>query len=151
MFSFTHIAIVMVIALLVFGPEKLPEVARHIGKALSDFRRASTDFRRVIEQEFSEIDRQAREKEEQARLKALEASNPAPVAAVAEAALEGGIKPPLQASNAAPGEPVAEAQSAPPATESAITAPAGSVANTTATDSGHISQENRSSHDVHPS
>jgi sec-independent protein translocase protein TatB len=80
-FSFTHIAIVFVIALLVFGPEKLPEVAKLVGKALGDFRRASTDFRRVIEQEFNEIERQTREKEEQARLKALEASNPAPAPA----------------------------------------------------------------------
>ena len=74
MFSFTHIAIVFIIALLVFGPEKLPEIARTIGKALGDFRRASTDFRRVIEQEFAEIERQAREKEEMARQKALQAS-----------------------------------------------------------------------------
>ncbi|HUK54552.1 MAG TPA: twin-arginine translocase TatA/TatE family subunit, partial [Candidatus Binatia bacterium] len=63
MFSFSHIAIVFLIALLVFGPEKLPEVARIVGKALGDFRRASTDFRRVIEDEFAEIDRQNREKE----------------------------------------------------------------------------------------
>jgi len=75
MFSFTHIAIVFIIALLVFGPEKLPEIARVIGKALGDFRRASTDFRRVIEQEFAEIERQTREKEELARQKALEASS----------------------------------------------------------------------------
>lgn len=81
MFSFTHIAIVFIIALLVFGPEKLPEVAKMVGKALGDFRRASTDFRRVIEQEFAEIERQTREKEEQARQKALEASNPVPAAA----------------------------------------------------------------------
>jgi len=73
-FSFTHIAIVFIIALLVFGPEKLPEVARVIGKALGDFRRVSTDFRRVIETEFSEIERQTREKEELARQKALEAT-----------------------------------------------------------------------------
>ncbi len=74
MFSFSHLAIVFLIALLVFGPEKLPEVARLVGKALADFRRASTDFRRVIEDEFAEIERQNREKAEQARRKALEAS-----------------------------------------------------------------------------
>ena len=79
MFSFTHLAIVFIIALLVFGPEKLPEIARTIGKALADFRRASTDFRRVVEQEFAEIERQTREKEERARQKALEASTAAPV------------------------------------------------------------------------
>ena len=77
-FSFTHLAIVFVIALLVLGPEKLPEVAKLVGKALGDFRRASTDFRQVIEKEFAEIERQTREKEEQARRQALEASNPVP-------------------------------------------------------------------------
>ena len=71
MFSFTHLAIVFVIALLVLGPEKLPEVAKLVGKALGDFRRASTDFRQVIEKEFAEIERQTREKEEQARRQAL--------------------------------------------------------------------------------
>jgi sec-independent protein translocase protein TatB len=76
LFSITHIAIVFVIALLVFGPEKLPEMARMLGRALSDFRKASTDFRRVIEDEFSDLERQARDKEEQARRKALAASNP---------------------------------------------------------------------------
>ncbi len=77
-FSFTHLAIVFVIALLVLGPEKLPEVAKLVGKALGDFRRASTDFRQVVEKEFAEIERQTREKEEQARRQALEASNPVP-------------------------------------------------------------------------
>jgi len=88
-FSFTHIAIVFVIALLVFGPEKLPEVAKMVGKALGDFRRASTDFRQVIEKEFAEIERQTREKEEQARRLALEASNPAPALAAGDSPASG--------------------------------------------------------------
>ena len=109
MFSFTHLAIVFVIALLVFGPEKLPEVAKLVGKALGDFRRASTDFRQVIEKEFAEIERQTREKEEQARRLALEASNPTP----------------------------AQAEGASPASEPLpATPPAGSVPSTTAHDSG---------------
>jgi len=127
MFSFTHLVIVFVIALLVFGPEKLPEIARTIGKALGDFRRASTDFRRVIEQEFAEIERQAREKEELERRRALEASNPAPAIAQEKGA----------------------ATSTPTGPEVAA-APAGSVANTTVQDSGFVSQEDHSSHDVHP-
>lgn len=100
MFSITHIAIVFLIALLVFGPEKLPEVARMLGKVLSDFRRASTDFRRVIEDEFSEIERQAREKQERERQKALTAgageASPAPTAEAAGAETDGGAAPPLE-------------------------------------------------------
>lgn len=99
MFSFTHIAIVFVVALLVFGPEKLPEVARVLGKALGDFRKASTDFRRVIEQEFAEIERQAREKQELERRNALEASTQA-------APLEANsIAPPAAAGGPAPATP----------------------------------------------
>ncbi len=66
MFGITHWIIVLLIALIVFGPEKLPELARTIGKALAEFRRASADFRRVIEDELYEMERQTREKERQA-------------------------------------------------------------------------------------
>jgi len=41
-------AVVLVIALLVFGPHKLPELARNLGKSLAEFRRASNDLRRSI-------------------------------------------------------------------------------------------------------
>jgi sec-independent protein translocase protein TatB len=36
------------VALLVFGPHKLPELARNLGKSLAEFRRASNDLRRSI-------------------------------------------------------------------------------------------------------
>jgi TatA/E family protein of Tat protein translocase len=41
-------AVIFVVALLVFGPHKLPELARNLGKSLSEFRRASNDLRRSI-------------------------------------------------------------------------------------------------------
>ncbi|MDE0886675.1 MAG: twin-arginine translocase TatA/TatE family subunit [Myxococcota bacterium] len=40
-----ELAIVCVVALLVFGPKRLPEVARSLGKGLSEFRRASNDLK----------------------------------------------------------------------------------------------------------
>ncbi len=63
MFGISHIVIVFIVALLVFGPEKLPELARQLGKALSEFRRASVDFRRMMEEELQELERQTQEKQ----------------------------------------------------------------------------------------
>ena len=77
MFGITHWIIVLLIALVVFGPEKLPELARTLGRALAEFRRASTDFRRVIEDELYDIERQSREREQQAAA-AAHAATPAP-------------------------------------------------------------------------
>ena len=43
--------IIMVIALIVVGPNKLPELARSLGKGLAEFKKASNDFRKNIEEE----------------------------------------------------------------------------------------------------
>src|SRR5207249_1217384 len=50
------------IALLVFGPKKLPEIARQIGKALNEFKRASNEFKAQIEAEVSQLELQEQEK-----------------------------------------------------------------------------------------
>ena len=44
--------LIMIIALIVFGPRKLPEVGKSVGKMLAEFRRASTDFKRTIDGEI---------------------------------------------------------------------------------------------------
>ena len=46
-----------VLALLVFGPKKLPEIARQIGKAMNEFKRASNEFRSQIESEIANLER----------------------------------------------------------------------------------------------
>jgi len=46
----------MVIALLIFGPKKLPELGRSIGKGLSEFKKASNDLRRSLEDEINAED-----------------------------------------------------------------------------------------------
>ena len=43
--------LIMVIALIVFGPRKLPEIGKSLGKMMAEFRRASNDFRNTIESE----------------------------------------------------------------------------------------------------
>ena len=46
-----EIMVILVIALIVFGPRKLPELGKSLGKAMGQFRRASEDFKRTWEQE----------------------------------------------------------------------------------------------------
>jgi sec-independent protein translocase protein TatA len=46
-----EIMIILVIALIIFGPRKLPELGKSLGKAMGQFRRASEDFKRTWEQE----------------------------------------------------------------------------------------------------
>ena len=46
-----EVILILVVALVVFGPRKLPELGKSLGQAMSQFRRASEDFKRTWEQE----------------------------------------------------------------------------------------------------
>ena len=46
-----ELLLILVIALIVFGPRKLPEIGKSMGSMLAEFRKASNDFRRTIEEE----------------------------------------------------------------------------------------------------
>ncbi len=48
-----ELIMIFVIALLLFGPRKLPEIGRSIGKAMGEFRRASNDLKRSLEEEVA--------------------------------------------------------------------------------------------------
>lgn len=63
MLSLPHLVVIFVIALVVFGPQKLPELARTLGKLMAEFRKASGDFRSAFEEEMRDLERQARETE----------------------------------------------------------------------------------------
>src|SRR5215468_1681838 len=63
MFSVPHMVVLFIVVLVVFGPHKLPELARGLGKMMAEFRKASTDFRLAFEEEMRNIERQAREAE----------------------------------------------------------------------------------------
>lgn len=46
-----EIIFILVLALIVFGPRKLPEIGKSIGRMMAEFRKASNDFRRTLEEE----------------------------------------------------------------------------------------------------
>jgi len=61
-----ELIVIFIIALVVFGPRKLPELGRTIGKALAEFRKHSADLRMAVEQEMRELERHTRELEAKA-------------------------------------------------------------------------------------
>jgi len=56
MFSFSEMAFLFVLALVIFGPKRLPEIARQVGKALAEFKRASNEFKWQLESEMRQIE-----------------------------------------------------------------------------------------------
>jgi sec-independent protein translocase protein TatB len=58
MLSIPHMIVVFIVVLVVFGPQKLPELARGLGKLMAEFRKASTDFKSAFEEEMREMERQ---------------------------------------------------------------------------------------------
>jgi len=53
---------IFVLALIIFGPKKLPEIGRQIGKLVGEFRRASNEFKFQIEEELRQAERTDQEK-----------------------------------------------------------------------------------------
>lgn len=47
-----ELMMIMLLALLLFGPKKLPEIGKQVGKALGEFKRASNDLKRSIQDEM---------------------------------------------------------------------------------------------------
>jgi sec-independent protein translocase protein TatB len=60
MLSLPHLIVLFVIALVIFGPQKLPELARILGKATAEFRRITNDFRYTLEDEVRNLERETR-------------------------------------------------------------------------------------------
>jgi len=61
-----ELVLIFVVALILFGPRKMPQIGRSVGRALSEFRRASNEFKRTIEdevaaEEIRDVERDIRE------------------------------------------------------------------------------------------
>jgi sec-independent protein translocase protein TatA len=112
-----ELVVIFVLALVLFGPRKLPELGRTLGKALAEFRKASANMRTAVETEMRELERHANEietkaLEETAVISAEESgaagsNDPQPVARDQESL------PPAVGSEDAPGEPSADGHSKP--------------------------------------
>lgn len=62
MLSIPHLIIIFVIALVIFGPDKLPELAKNLGKLMAEFRRTTSDLRGTFETHLREMEREANER-----------------------------------------------------------------------------------------
>jgi sec-independent protein translocase protein TatB len=74
--SFADTVVLFVLALLLFGPKKLPLIAKQIGKALNEFKRASNEFKSQIESEISQLEYQERQKKYEEERKILPSEPP---------------------------------------------------------------------------
>ena len=54
--GFSEMVFLFILALLIFGPKKLPEVGRQIGRFMNEFKRASNEFKAQIESEISSLE-----------------------------------------------------------------------------------------------
>ena len=55
--GFLEIGFLLFIAYLLFGPKKVPEIARTLGKGLGELRRASNELKNSLEEEIKNLDR----------------------------------------------------------------------------------------------
>ncbi len=74
----TELLVILVVALIVIGPSKLPEIARTLGKAMAEFKKVSTDVKRTIEQEIEkeEEKKAAEEAKKELESKTIQEENP---------------------------------------------------------------------------
>lgn len=108
--------LIFVVALIVFGPRKLPEIGKSLGKMMGEFRRASNDFRNTIESEVEAEKIRDSLKIEPPKVETLPASSVPPEEKAASSSAAS--VPPEEAAAQAPvAQPVPEAvsrESAPP-------------------------------------
>ena len=89
--GFSEMAFIFLLALIIFGPKKLPEIGRQIGKALAEFKRASNEFKWQLEAEMRQIEAEATKE----RLIKAAPQNAVPAEGQTAAEVPGnGVKPP---------------------------------------------------------
>ena len=95
-----ELMIIFVIALIIFGPRKLPELGRSMGKSLSEFKRASNDLKNTLDEEIRIEDKQPPSQSTQLK-------PPAPAAAPDEEIRIEDKQPPSQSTQLKPPAPAA--------------------------------------------
>ncbi|MGD9765346.1 MAG: Sec-independent protein translocase protein TatB [Candidatus Binatia bacterium] len=97
-----ELLVILVVALLVLGPKRLPEVAKALGKGLAEFRRATADVTEELRSAQAMIEREARDTEREARQRA------------AITALPPGVEQRVEPASAAPAAPAAASDTGDP-------------------------------------
>ena len=80
-----ELIVIMVLALIIFGPRKLPELGRSLGRSLNEFKRASTDLQNTLEQEIRLEEQKERQVKDQDTFNATAEPDPGTVARNADA------------------------------------------------------------------
>jgi sec-independent protein translocase protein TatA len=83
-----ELIIIFVIALIIFGPRKLPELGRSLGKSLAEFKRASNELKSTLEEEIRLDEQKSALEASKAAAAAQAAAAPPPAAAAAPHAEE---------------------------------------------------------------
>jgi len=102
--------LIFVVALIVFGPRKLPEIGKSLGKMMAEFRKASNEFRSTIENEV-----EAEKIRESMRIEPPKVDPIAPAAAVAAAPAVADYPDPGESQTAPANEPAPAAETPPSA------------------------------------
>ena len=92
--------LIMVVALIVFGPKKLPEIGKSLGRMMNEFKKASSEFRQTLEDEV-----EADKRRESARIEAPVTVTASVVEPEAAHATHPGSPEPIPASAHAPEAP----------------------------------------------
>jgi TatA/E family protein of Tat protein translocase len=72
-----EILLILIIGLLIFGPGKMPQIARDLGKALRSFKKATTDLSAEVSRELEEEKKEINSDTKQIKQEIDEISNPA--------------------------------------------------------------------------
>src|SRR5277367_6784409 len=73
-----EMVLIFIVALVLFGPKKLPELGRTIGKAIAEFRRASSDLKASFEREMHNLERETEALKEPLQQQAIASAMPHP-------------------------------------------------------------------------
>src|SRR6266542_1894923 len=65
--GFPELIIIFTIALIIFGPRKLPELGKSLGKSLAEFKRASNELKSTLDEEIRTEERRSAERQEPPR------------------------------------------------------------------------------------
>jgi sec-independent protein translocase protein TatA len=72
-----ELIIILVIALIIFGPRKLPELGKSLGKSINEFKKASTELQNTLEKEIQLEEQKEREEKREREEPARAAAAPA--------------------------------------------------------------------------